>query len=103
MIGLALSLSPALLFLLTAIGYGNPNIYVLSMLLWFAETVLIFSGWGVILCAAGLVICVIALCRGKKRIGKRGFTLSIIAILWSLFWISGMFYIGWLMNMGRFP
>ena len=103
LIGLAFSLCPVLLFLMTIIGYENADIYFLSLLHWLSETILMFSIGGVLFCVAGVIFCVVALCKGKVQIGRSGVILSIITILWSFFWIIGLLYIGRLMNLGRFP
>ena len=103
LIALAFSLSPILLFLLTIIGYENPDIFLLRMLHWFSETVLLYSMRGVMFFVVGVIISIVALCKGKKQIGRRGLIFSVSAVLWSLFWLWVIFYIGWLMNQGRFP
>jgi len=103
MIALVISFTPFIFFLLTIVGYTFPDIFLLNLLHRFSETILLFSFYGNLFCFIGIIMGIIALCKGKKKIGKKGFVLSIIAILWSSVWIGVIGYIGWLMQSGRFP
>jgi len=101
-IALAISFTPVLLFLLTIVGY-TMDILLLDLLHAFSETILLYSLSGILFFVASIVIGIIALCKKAHRIGASGRTLSIIAILWSLVCMVGIFWIGHLMNTGRFP
>jgi len=71
---LLLNIIPFVIFI------GNPDVIVLAVLSIFPF--------------AGFIVGVTALCFGKKRIGKTGMVISIIAVAWPVVFVAAVILIG---------